>query len=405
MRILLITPVFYPEQYYLRGLPYARELIRRGFEVEVLTGFPNYPAGRIFPDYRQSLCFRECVDGVTIIRVPLYISHNRSGFKRALSYLSLALSMSLQGPFRIQKPDIVHVNQGHGTLCLPADFIQLFRGAPFLLDVQDLWPESVTDSSMFRLPGGDRLLHAWCQYTYRRANHIVTLSDAVKGKLLERGVPDTKITVLHNWCDPELEKPLPPRAICPDPHGLNGTFNVMYAGNFGPLQALGTILEAAQLLPMPNVRFVLIGDGIDEAALKKTAAEKNLNNVIFLPRTPLQALNQILAFADAVLVHLKDTPLNRVGIPSKVQHCLAMGRPILIGAQGASPELVLHAGAGLSFQPENAKQLADSVQQLLAMSSDQRQEMGSRGREYYLANMSFDIGITRLVGVYNRMLA
>ena len=404
MRILLITPVFHPEPYYLRGLPFARELVRRGLEVEVLTGFPNYPTGRIFPGWRQRLCHRETVEGVHITRVPLYPSHDGSGLKRAITYLSHTLSMCLQGPFRIRKPDLVHVNQGHATECLPADLIQILRGAPYLLDIQDLWPESVLDSRMLRLPGGKIMLDALCHYTYRRARHIVTLSEGVKVKLVERGVPGKKVSVLYNWCDAEQEKPLPKRGEGPDHFHLHDTFNVVYAGNLGPVQALGTVLEAAALLreKKPRVRFLLIGSGLEETALKKTAAEQGLNNVLFIPRQPIPELNQILAYADAVLVHLKDTALNRVGIPSKVQHCLAIGRPILIGAPGSALEVVERARAGVSFEPGNAQGMAATVERLCDMSHAEREALGQRGREFYLGNMSFDIGMTRLIELYRQ---
>lgn len=404
MRILLITPVFHPEPYYLRGLPFARELVRRGLEVEVLTGFPNYPTGRIFPGWRQRLCHRETVEGVHITRVPLYPSHDGSGLKRAITYLSHTLSMCVQGPFRIRKPDLVHVNQGHATECLPADLIQILRGAPYLLDIQDLWPESVLDSKMLRLPGGKMMLDALCQHTYRRARHIVTLSEGVKAKLVERGVPGKKVTVLYNWCDAELEKPLPKRGECPDRFHLHDTFNVVYAGNIGPLQGLGTVLETAALLrkKKPHVRFLLVGSGLEETALKKTAAEQGLSNVLFIPRQSIPELNQILAYADAVLVHLKDTALNRVGIPSKVQHCLATGRPILIGAPGSALEVVERAQAGVSFGPGNAQGMAAAVKQLCDMPRAEREALGQRGREFYMANMSFDIGMTQLIDLYRQ---
>ena len=407
MRVLLITPIFHPEPSYLRGLPFARELVRRGIDVDVLTGFPNYPQGRLFPGYRQRLCQRETINGVQIMRVPSYISHDSSGWRRAISYLSISASTSVQGPFRGRRPDLVHVFQGIATLCLTADLIHLIRGSPYLLDLSDLWPESVLDSGMFRLPAGAWLLNAWCNHTYRWAKHIVTLSEGVKGKLLERGAPEAKVTVLYNWCDAELEKPLPAREASSDLYGLRDTFNVIYAGTFGPLQALRTVLQAAELVQprKPRVRFVLIGTGLEEVSLKRLATEKGLQNVIFLPWQPTENLSGILAQADATLVHLKDSPLNRVGIPSKVQHCLAMGKPILIGALGSAPALVEQAQAGIRFDPENAVQLATAVERLEAVPRVEREAMGQRGRDYYLANLSFDIGVTKLIGIYERTLA
>jgi glycosyltransferase involved in cell wall biosynthesis len=405
LRILLITPVFHPEPYYLRGLPFAKGLLERGFEVEALTGFPSYPHGRIYPGYRQRLCQREAVEGVSVMRVPSFPSHDRSGLRRAATYLSMASSMALQAPWRLRPPDLVHVNQGPATLCLPAEVLQFCRGTPFLLDIQDLWPESVMDSGMLRGAWVRWLLHAWSRHTYRRARHIITLSEGLRDLLRERGVPNHRVSVLHNWCDAELEKPLSPRQETPDPHGLGATFNVIYAGNLGPLQALGTVLEAAARLQNshPQLRLVLVGSGLAEEELQRAAMVRGLRNVRFLPRQPLPELQRVLAFADAILVHLSNSPLNHVGIPSKLQHALAAGRPVLAGVAGAAAELMRRAEAGLVFEPEDAGGLAEAIGRLQAMAPAARAAMGTRGRAYYLANLSFQVGMSQLTELYRRL--
>lgn len=405
VRILLVTPVFYPEPYYLRGLPFVRGLMERGFDVEVLTGFPSYPVGRIYPGYRQRLWQEEICEGVRIIRVPSYLSHDGSGLRRAATYLSMAASMTLLAPIFVRKPDLIHVNQGPATLCLPAKTTASLRKARILLDIQDLWPESVTDSGMLRWSGAVPLLNRWCQWTYRWADHIVTLSPGVRDALVTRGVPQSRITVLYNWCDRLQEAPLPPRGTCEDRYQLGTTFNVIYAGNFGPLQALETVLGAAALLRAtnPGVRFVLVGSGLEEASLKRQAAENELDNVRFIPRQPMAQLREILAYADSILVHLRDSPLNRVGIPSKLQHALASGRPVLIGAEGSAAELVRAAGSGIAFEPENAQALAAAVRSLCDMPRDTREAMGQRGRTYYLDHMSFEVGMDRLAQVYRHV--
>lgn len=405
MRILLITPVFHPEPYYLRGLPFARGLVDRGFDVEVLAPFPSYPQGRIFPGYRQRLWQRELQDGVRILRVPTYPSHDASGLRRIATYLSMTASMTMAGPLLATRPDIVHVNQGPATLCLPAECIRLVRGSRILLDVQDLWPESVTDSNMLHSRLATRMLHGWCRHTFRMAHHILALSSGVRNVLVSRGVPESKITVLNNWCAKDLEEPLPARTGGDDPHGLDPTFNVVYTGNLGPLQALDTVLRAAAQIRQtdPHVRFVLVGSGLAEDSLKRQAEEDGLDNVRFIPRQPAAQLPKILAFADAVLVHLRDSPLNRVGIPSKLQHGMAIGRPVLIGAQGSAAELVQAADAGIAFEPENAAALAAAVRTLSNMPGDAREAMGARGRAYYLEKMAFDVGMDKLAELYRRI--
>ncbi|HNU30579.1 MAG TPA: glycosyltransferase family 4 protein [Sedimentisphaerales bacterium] len=403
MRVLLITPLFYPEPYYLRGLPFAKGLLERGVEVEVLTGFPNYPKGQIYPGYRMGLWRQEVVEGVRITRVPWYLSHDTSGLKRTLCYLSMALSMALQGPLRAPRVDLVHVNQGPATLCLPADLLRVLRRVPYLLDVQDLWPESVLDSNMLRLPAGARILQYWSNHTYKWARHIITPSEGIRDRLVELGVRGRKVTVVHNWCDQSVEKPLPERDACPDSYRLQGRFNIVYAGNFGPLQALPAIIEGMTLLQNshPQIQFVLVGDGLDEGILKRAVEERRLRNVRFLPRKPPAELNQILAYADALLVHLRDSPLNRVGIPSKVGYSLAAGRPILIGARGSAPALVARAQAGIAFEPENGPSLAAAARRLYEMPEEGRRALGYSGRKHYLEHLAFNIGMSKLVDVYH----
>jgi glycosyltransferase involved in cell wall biosynthesis len=262
------------------------------------------------------------------------------------------------------------------------------------------------DSNMIRGRGVAAILGWWCRHTYQRANHIAALSSGVKNVLVSRGVPESKITVLHNWCAEELEKPLPSRAHCEDVHGLGSTFNVMYTGNLGPLQALGTVLRAAAQLRStnPEIRFVLVGSGLEEENLKRQAEEDRLDNVVFLKRQPMGELNGTLAYADAVLVHLRDSALNRVGIPSKLQHGMAVGLPVLIGARGSASELVQHAGAGIAFEPENADALAASVRTLRGMSKAKRDVMGQRGSRFYSENMAFEVGMTRLTKLYRHII-
>lgn len=405
MRVLLVTPVFDPEPCYLRGLGFARELLRRGFEVDVLTGFPNYPAGRLYQGYRLRVCQRETFEGVRITRLPHYVSHDASGLRRMLSYLSFAAGSALQGPFRLPRPDLIHVVQGPATLCFPAACIGRRHRAPVLLDVQDLWPESVMASGMVSLPGAERLLHALCHATYRSARHILALSDGVGRLIRERGVPAEKITVLNNWCDVRSEEPLGPRDGAADTHQLGGTFNIIYAGNFGPLQALGTVIEAASRIArrQPEVRFVLVGDGLEEERLKATARSKSVPNVRFVSRMSRAELSELLRFADATLVHLQDSPINRVGIPSKLQHSLALGRPILAGLAGSAAELVLRAQAGITFPPESVEGLVDAVERLCRRTAAERMAMGERGREFYRTELCFEIGMGRLEALYRRL--
>lgn len=393
MRILLLTQYYHPEGLF-KGLIYAKELVRQGHEVEVLTGFPNYPGGKVYPGYRVRFLQREVIEGVPVVRVPLYPSHEASLLPRMANYLSFGFAASLIGTWAIRKPDVVYAYHGHATVAMPACMIKWFRGAPFVMDIQDIWPDSIVSSGM--LPGWCRplvpVLAAWSRFTYRQAKRIAVLSKGFKETLAARGVPPEKIAVIPNWCDPVsvLPGPVDPE----EARLLDGRFNVVMAGNMGKMQALDVVLEAAAALRdrAPRLQFVLVGGGVDRARLESRAREEGLTNVLFLPRRPVDKIGALLNRAEALLVHLKDDPLFAVTIPSRIQAYLAVGRPILCGLRGNGAEMVEEAGAGICFRPDDAASLVESVEALLAMPAEDLRALGERGRTYYDERLSLPVG-------------
>lgn len=402
MHILFLSEYFDPEP-VLKGLAFAQEMMRQGHTVEVLTGFPNYPEGRIYQGYRLQLIHREEVAGVQVLRVPLYPSHNTSGFARMLTYFSFALSAAILGPWVVRKPDVIYACHGNGTIGLPAWILSLTRRAPFVLDIQDLWPDSVIASGM--LPRGLKplvpVLEAWCRFVNRRASQLAVLSPGFKRTLTSRGVPEAKVCVIRNWCDDVLTRPGPMR---PDEEALlEGRFNVVMAGNMGKMQGLGVVLEAAAVLQglEPKVQFVLVGSGVERSHLEARATAMGLSNVLFFPRRPATEIGALLNRADALLVHLKDEPLFSITIPSRIQAYLAVGRPILCGVRGDGTDLVLKAEAGLAFEPERPESLVDSVSALLRLAPEARAEMGERGRRFYRDFLSIQVGTGAFLDLFS----
>jgi len=398
MRVLLLTQLFDPEPNFLKGLGFARELGRRGHTVEVLTGFPNYPGGRIYPGYRQRVWTRETVDGISVIRSPLYPSHDRSALRRICSYLSFAVSAGLVGQLTTRRPDVIHVYQGPATLFLPALLLKWRHRVPYLLDVQDIWPESVLASGMYQMRRGRNLLQRWCDASYRQAARIVVLSEGYQQAVCARGIPWDKTEVVYNWCDESVDWHQPTNPQRKAALGFGPGFQIVYAGSFGPVQALDSVLEAAELLmrSKADINFTFVGTGVDERRLTQRVLDRQMKNVRFIPRQPVHQVPQYLAAADALLIHLKDDPLCRIGIPSKTQSCLAAGRPILMAVAGCAANLVERAHAGLTCAPQNALALAETARRMAAMSQEALTLMGENGRNYYQANLSFAVGVPRM---------
>ncbi|WP_304524158.1 sugar transferase [Deinococcus betulae] len=393
MRILLITQWFDPEPTF-KGLLFARELQRLGHEVEVLTGFPNYPGGQVYPGYRIRPWQREVVDGVAVLRVPLYPSHDGSGVKRAANYLSYAASASI-GSLLLRRPDVAYVYHPPATAALPGMVLHALKGVPFVYDIQDLWPDTLAATGMMENAAVLRGVGGFMDVVHRRAARIAVLSPGFREKLIERGVPEHKVSVIPNWTNEDKTDLTPPPPERAHELGFADKFNVVFAGNMGWAQALDTVLDAAEKLRDEAARFVMIGGGVEEERLRESTRERGLTNVDFLPRRPPSEIGEILALADALLIHLKDDPLFAITIPGKTQANLRAGKPLLMGVRGDAAALVQEAGAGLTFPPQDAAALAAVVRELMALSPEDRRRMGERGARYYEEHLALRVGAAR----------
>ncbi len=402
MKILFIIHYFQPEPNFFVGLPFARELARRGHSVQVLTGFPNYPGGKLYDGYKLKWMQKEKMDGVSVIRLPLYPSHDRSSFRRILCYTSLALSQTCIGSFAVDSADVAFVSQGPATVGLPAVVIKLLRRIPFVYNIQDLWPDSLTTTGMFDSSFGLKLVNSWCNFVYKRAAKIAVITPGMRAKLLERGVSQDKVEVVYNWCDNALICRDSPDQQLAQKLGMKGKFNVVFAGNMGRVQALEAVLDSARLLMgrCPELQFVFFGEGVEVESLKKKAMLLGLINVLFRARKPISEIGPILRLADVLLVHLKNDPLFEITIPSKTQAYLALGRPILVGVKGDTAELVRKAEAGICVEPENPLSIAEGIETLYSMKPSEREKIGSNGMRFYDENLSFDAAVSHYETIF-----
>lgn len=401
IKVVLLTQWFDPEPTF-KGLAFARELVRKDFEVEVVTGFPNYPGGKVYRGYRVRLLQREAIDGVQITRLPLYPSHDGSALRRIANYASFAASSLFYGLFMLKRPDVIYAYHPPLTVGVTASVLRVIRRIPVVYDIQDMWPDTLRATGML---GNNRLLSiiSWvCDWVYRRVDRIVVLSPGFRRLLIERGVPPEKLDVIYNWCD---EAALQAATVASPGSVLEAQFRVVFAGNMGKAQALGTVVEAAELLSRerPEVRFVLVGSGIEVDGLKELAVKKGLKNVVFIPRVPMSKVGSILASADALLVHLKDDPLFEVTIPSKTQAYMAMGKPLLMAVRGDAAELVQQAACGLTAIPQNARSIADAAIRLADLTVLERNEMGQCGRVFYQRELALAVGAERFAAHFRAL--
>jgi len=410
MRILFVTQFFWPE---MRTAPMnlgalAEDLAAKGHEVLVITGVPNHPLGKVYDGYKMKLWQWEEARGFTILRLPLLPDHSQSPVRRLLNYTSFSLAASTLGIWKTRSfhPDVIFAYFAPITAGWTVRMVRAFHRAPVVYWITDLWPENFRASGMRIGDGTYAWLRRFEDWGYRQAQAICVDSPGYKKNLLEKGVPEDKIHVVAEWADENLFYPVERDPELGAKFGLAGKFNVIYGGNLGPVQKLDTVIEAARLLiDLKDVQFVFIGDGTAEQELKSLVVKYGLDNVRFIPRQPMERMREFFAWADALLVHLKRTPIFELQLPSKVLAYMACGRPILNGVAGTVAEIVDQAQCGLSFPPEDAAALADLVRKLYTMPIEQRMAMGRRGREAYLAQYSRSVQVQRLEQILQGVVA
>lgn len=401
-RVLLLTQWFDPEPTF-KGLVFARELVRQGFEVEVLTGFPNYPGGKVYPGYRIKWLQREVIGGVQVTRVPLYPNHDQSAIKRVLNYASFAASATLYGVFMAKRADVVYAYHPPLTVGMAAALIKLFRRVPVVYDIQDMWPDTLRATGMLNNPKALAWVDTVCRWVYRRMNHIVVLSPGFKRLLLQRGVPEAKLSVIYNWAD-EASLALPVGQV-PAAFPSSKQFRIVFAGNMGKAQALDTVLNAAALLQQrgSQVCWVMLGGGVEVGRLKAEAEKRQLTNVVFLPPVPMTEVGAYLHTADALLVHLRKDPLFEITIPSKTQAYMTVGKPLLMAVDGDAADLVRQSGGGLVAESENAEALAQAAEQLALTAPEDLVAMGQNAQNHYRQHLALAVGAGRFAALFRQL--
>jgi colanic acid biosynthesis glycosyl transferase WcaI len=402
-RLLFLTQWFDPEP-TIKGALFAKALQARGFEVEVITGFPNYPGGTIYPGYRVRLVHRETVDGIAITRLPLYPSHDQSALGRIANYVSFFISVIIYLTLFARRADIIYIYHPPLTVGLAAACAQLYRRTPTVIDMQDMWPDTLRATGMI---GSTRILWAvdlLCNWLYRSVSHIVVLSPGFRKLLLSRGVPEDKISVIYNWAD-ELSL-APETNIKPSLMASPDKFRVLFAGNMGKAQSLDNVLNAAKIVMKSrhDVEFVFLGGGLEAHNLKKRAEREQIPNVSFLPQVPMAEVGKYVAAADCALVHLRSDPLFSITIPSKTQAYMAAAKPIIIAVDGDAADIVRQSGCGIVVPPDTPDELADAVCDLASRSQAERSRLGHAAFQFYSENLSLAKGADRFAEIFRHLI-
>jgi len=371
----------------------ARHWVKAGHQVTVLTGFPNHPTGIVPPEYRSKLrrlVCREQKDGIDIVRTWLIPCPNRKAHERLLNYLSFVLSSCITGIF-LPRPDVIIATSPQLFVGLTGRWLGWIKRVPFVLEVRDLWPESITASGM----GSDadlsiRMLRVLAAFLYRSCNHVVVVTPAFKQELVAKWrLRDDKISLVENGVETDLFTPDVPGDDVKRELGLEGKFVVSYIGTLGLAHGLQAVMKAATELQrtFPDIQFLFVGEGADKDRLTSLVSELNLTNVRFLLQQPRQKIPSIIRASDLCLVLLRKANVFKTVIPTKMLEFMACGRPVILGVDGQARQVIETAQAGVFIEPEDATALTLAVRQLYD-DSELRQALGRNGRRHIVDHFS-----------------
>jgi glycosyltransferase involved in cell wall biosynthesis len=404
MRILFLTHYFPPEVNAPASRTYenAKRWIRRGHKVTVITCAPNHPKGILYPGYANRWFQWESIDGIRVLRVKTYLSANKGVGKRILNYLSYMVSSACFS-LLAGKVDLV-ISTSPQFFCGAVGYlVSRFKRKPWVLEIRDLFPESIVAVEALRNRHIIRLLEGVEMFLYRHADHVVALTQAFKRHIKASGIPEKNISIVTNGADLEQFRPHIKNNGFRKSHGLVDKCVLSYVGTHGMAHRLDTVLKAAdRLRHRDDIFFLLVGDGAEREQLLARRETMGLDNVFMLPQQPKEKIPEIIAASDGCMVLLKDTPQFRKVIPSKIFEAMAMQRPVVLGVKGESRTIVEKANCGLCIDPENDEELAAAA---ICLANDGKlgQRLGDNGRQLVEGQYNRDLLAERYIGTLEKV--
>jgi len=406
LRVLYISQYFPPEM----GAPagrvwgFSRLWAQRGREVTVLTAFPHHPTGVVPRRYQRKRLARERADGVSVVRTWIYPAANRGVAKRILSYLSFMVSAIFTGVFVVRPHDVIVASSPQFFVGVAGWVLSALGRGKFVFEIRDLWPDSVVAVGAIKREGIIRPLKRLEYFLYRRADHLVVVTESTKRVLVEGGICAEKISVVTNGVDvsvfaPGEEEELRRRL------DVHDKFVISYIGTIGMAHGLEVVLRAGQKLRDlgdTDVVFLIIGEGARKQQLDDQRRRLGLGNVRFIGQRPREQIPALLRASNACLVHLRAAELFTTVIPSKIFEIMGCGRPILMGVGGEAASIVESAGAGVAFESEDGDQLVALVRKL-RNDKELLSRMGKAGRELVVSEYGQDALARRYIELLERL--
>jgi colanic acid biosynthesis glycosyl transferase WcaI len=390
MKILFMAQCYAPENVSAAILitELATDLRRRGHQVTVVTGAPNYPQGHIFEGYYNSFYAVETLDHVRVVRTWSYISPSKKFWPRIFHYGTYSATAFYGGLFS-GRPDVIVSFSPPLPLGLSAWLLSQIFHVPWVLQLEDLYPDAAIAAGVMKNKRVINFFLGMEKFLYQNSEHISVISKNFKQTLIEKGISNSKIEVIPVWADPDEVLPMQKHNAFRCKYGLGGKFVVMYAGNIGVTSCLEDVLRAAEILCEKNdIQFVIIGEGVKKESLQAEVHARKLTNVSFLPFQPREIFPEMLAAADLNLVTLNENAAFS-SLPSKIFNVMASARPVLAITPPGSEikQIVEEADCGWNVPPQSPEKLAEVILQLKSRES-RLVQMGKNGRACLEKNYS-----------------
>lgn len=364
MKILFFSDHFLPEMGPPAAHVYERSKIwvEQGHEVTVITNVPNAPLGVPYEGFKNKFRQIEYMSGIKVIRVGTYMAENKGTVKRIFDYISYTISALLNSLF-MQKPDVVISTSPHLFVPLAGVVFSMIRRVPHVFEIRDLWPHSIAATTNISETG---LIYKSLEilelFLYKRSTHIIAMTKSFVANLVSRGVPKNKITYVINGANLELFHPAPPNIALQKELHLEDKFVIGYIGTMGLPHNITNVIECAKLLINSNIVFLFVGEGAGKQAAIDLTNKYNLDNVIFIPRQNKEDVPLYWSVCNVGLIHLKNAPLFKTVIPSKIFETMAMGLPIIyVGPEGEGTSLVKQHSVGICIEPDNPTVFATEI--------------------------------------------
>ena len=361
MRILFLSDNFPPETNApaTRTFEHCREWVKQGAEVTVITCVPNFPEGRVYEGYSNKAYQTEITEGIKVIRVWTYMTENKGFLKRTIDYISFGISSFLAGVFI--GTDLIVATSPQFFTALSGRALSFWRKKPWVMEVRDLWPESIKTVGAMKDNWFIRYFEWQEKRCYKRASKIIVVTDAFKKEISNKGIPASKISVVKNGANLDLFQPIEKDRRLLNTLNLEGKVILGYVGTHGMAHKLDFLMDCAKKLKGTDCHFLFIGSGAEKDNLRRKKREENIDNVTLLDAVSKKEIKNYISILDVALINLKKDNLFKTVIPSKIFENSAMGIPILLGVDGESRSILEKYGAGLFYEPENVDDFLEKL--------------------------------------------